>query len=281
MKETQFIQQRQSEWSAWDRWLKKKPSKSAREAAKDGAAEGASAQTEITAEVMPSSFRRLCQDVSLARDRNYSAPLVQTLHSRMLVARQRIYGARQQLSRHWLEFLVAGLPRLIRLERRVVLAAAVLFFLPLLISQFVIQVYPEGIYMLMPPAHVAQYEEMYSPTAAHLGRPREASDELSMLVFYIANNVRIDFQCFASGITFGIGSIFFLVYNGLMIGSVAGYLTQHGYIETFWGFVAGHSAPELIGAVLSGAAGLKIGLALAAPGRRRRIDALTEAGHGA
>jgi uncharacterized membrane protein SpoIIM required for sporulation len=66
-----------------------------------------------------------------------------------------------------------------------------------------------------------------------------------------------------------------------MIGATAGYLTQLGHIETFWGFVAGHSAPELIGAVLSGAAGLKIGLALIAPGRKHRADALKEATQGA
>ena len=94
-----------------------------------------------------------------------------------------------------------------------------------------------------------------------------------MLAFYIYNNVRIDFQCFAGGLLFGVGSIFFLVYNGLHIGAVAGHLTRVGYGETFWGFVAGHSSFELLGAVLAGAAGLRIGYALVAPGRahaRRR-----------
>jgi uncharacterized membrane protein SpoIIM required for sporulation len=46
----------------------------------------------------------------------------------------------------------------------------------------------------------------------------------------------------------------------------------------FWGFVAGHSAPELMGAVLSGAAGLRIGHALVAPGRLTRGAALRAAG---
>ncbi|MGE5386129.1 MAG: stage II sporulation protein M, partial [Betaproteobacteria bacterium] len=92
----------------------------------------------------------------------------------------------------------------------------------------------------------------------------------------IANNVRIDFQCFAGGIAFGVGAIFFLVYNGLMIGTTAGHLTQLGYITTFWGFVSGHSAFELTGAALSGAAGLKLGYALVAPGNRSRLAALKE-----
>ena len=50
-----------------------------------------------------------------------------------------------------------------------------------------------------------------------------------------------------------------------------------GYIPTFWGFVAGHSSWELLGAALSGAAGLKLGWALIRPGRLTRLAALKEA----
>jgi len=281
MKETQFSQQRQGDWEAWDRWLnstaqkrvEKKPSR----IAPSTAGKTDATRINITADTLPSAYRRLCQDLSLARDRNYSSTLVHALHERVLAAHQRIYGARKRLSGHWLAFLVAGLPRLVRDEWRFIIAAAALLFLPLLIMLIVPHWYPDSVYYLMPPETVARFEAMYAPTAERLGRAHGASDELSMLAFYIANNVRIDFQCFAGGIAFGLGSIFYLVYNGLVIGATAGHLTQVGHIETFWGFVAGHSAPELIGVVLSGAAGLKIGLALVAPGRRRRVDALKHA----
>ncbi|MDR2625523.1 MAG: stage II sporulation protein M, partial [Zoogloeaceae bacterium] len=120
---------------------------------------------------------------------------------------------------------------------------------------------------------------MYAPETQRLGALASAAadGQLAMLMYYIGHNVQIDFQCFAGGILFGLGSVFYLVFNGLTLGMVAGHLTEVGYVNTFWGFVAGHSAPELIGAVLSGAAGLKIGYALIAPGRRRRREALTEA----
>ena len=198
----------------------------------------------------------------------------------MLAAHQRIYGARPRLAGHWLSFLAGGLPRLVRDEKRLVLAAAALFFLPLILTLVLLQWHPDGVYFLMSPEAVEQYKTMYAPET-HRADKRGAEGELRMLAFYIANNVRIDFQCFAGGIAFGLGSIFYLVYNGLLIGATAGYLTGIGYGETFWGFVAGHSAPELIGAVLSGAAGLKIGLSLVAPGRKRRLDAIREAAHGA
>ena len=278
MKETRFIQQRYSEGEAWDRWLN---------SARKKMPEAATTTTEIapitsiTATTLPSAFRRLCQDLSLARDRSYSGSLIDSLHDRVLAAHQRIYGARPRLTGHWLSFLAGGLPRLVRQEKRFVLTAAALFFLPLLFMLIVLQMHPDGVYFLMSPESVEQYKEMYAPDARRPELSQGAEKELRMLAFYIANNVRIDFQCFAGGIAFGLGSIFYLVYNGLQIGATAGHLTELGYIENFWGFVAGHSAPELIGAVLSGAAGLKIGLALIAPGRKRRLDALKEAAHGA
>ncbi|MFZ2266375.1 MAG: stage II sporulation protein M [Azonexus sp.] len=226
---------------------------------------------------LPGSFRRLARDLALARDRQYSAPLVEQLHHRVLTAHQHIYGAAPAQRNSLLAFIAGGFPALVRGEWRVVLSAFLLFFVPIFIMLAALQHYPDGVYLILSPEQAGNFQDMYAPDAEHLGRPRQASSAWAMWGYYIANNVRIDFQCFAGGIIFGIGAIFFMIYNGLMIGSVAGHLTQLGYIETFWGFVAGHSAFELTGALLAGAAGLKIGYALVAPGNLARGTALKNA----
>lgn len=264
MKEIQFIERRQPEWEAWDRWLTKSRRKKG---------EADPAET-LPLDELASRFRRLCHDLALARDRQYSASLIEALHGRVLAAHQRIYGASPARRDTVISFIAGRFPALVRREWRAVLAAFILFFLPLFVMLVAAQIYPDSVYLVLSPEQAGQYQDMYSPDAKHLGRPRAASTEWQMWGFYIANNVRIDFQCFAGGIAFGVGAVFFLVFNGLMIGSVAGHLTQLGYIETFWGFVAGHSAFELTGAVLSGAAGLKIGMALIAPGEQSRLAAL-------
>ena len=117
---------------------------------------------------------------------------------------------------------------------------------------------------------------MYDPANKRLGM-READTSLVMFGFYIWNNVRIGFQTFAGGLLAGVGSAWFLGANGVIIGAVAGYLTQVGYGETFWSFVAGHSSLELLAIVLSGAAGFRLGLAVIAPGNRSRKAALVAA----
>ena len=91
-----------------------------------------------------------------------------------------------------------------------------------------------------------------------------------MFGFYIRHNVGIAFQCFAAGLFAGVGSLFFLAYNGALIGAVAGYLTERGLAATFFSFVVTHSAFELTAIVLSGAAGLRLGTRLLAPGRQTR-----------
>jgi uncharacterized membrane protein SpoIIM required for sporulation len=66
-------------------------------------------------------------------------------------------------------------------------------------------------------------------------------------------------------------------YNGLLFGAVAGFLVTRGDSERFFSFVVTHSAFELTAIVLSGAAGLKLGHAVLAPGRLTRAQALMRA----
>ena len=98
-----------------------------------------------------------------------------------------------------------------------------------------------------------------------------------MFGFYIRNNIGIAFQCFAGGIFAGLGSLFFLAFNGVAAGSPAGYLTARGHGETFYSFVVTHGAFELTAIVLAGAAGLRLGHALLVPGRHTRRAALERA----
>ena len=139
-----------------------------------------------------------------------------------------------------------------------------------------LQFFPDFVHYLLSPRQIANFHEMYDPANRRIGM-READTSMLMFGYYIWNNVRIGFQTFAGGMLAGVGSAFFLGANGVIIGAVAGYLTQVGYTETFWSFVAGHSSLELLAIVLSGAAGFKLGLAIIAPGNLSRKSALMAA----
>ena len=98
-----------------------------------------------------------------------------------------------------------------------------------------------------------------------------------MAGFYVQNNVGIAFRCFATGALAGLGSIFFLVYNGLIIGATFGYLGNVGLGGNLLEFTSGHSAWELTGICLSGAAGLRLGWAMIVTDGRTFVGSLRRA----
>jgi uncharacterized membrane protein SpoIIM required for sporulation len=225
---------------------------------------------------MPARYRRICQALALAADRQYSPELVDRLNRLALRGHGVLYRNRRRESQQVLEFVLGGFAALVRREWRLVAAAALVFFGPLFLLIGVLQAYPEFVHYLLEPEQLASFHTMYDPGNPRLGM-RPADTGLLMFGFYIWNNVRIGFQTFAGGLAAGVGSLWFLASNGVIIGAVAGYLTQVGFGRTFWSFVAGHSAPELLAIVLSGAAGLRLGLAIIAPGNATRRAALVAA----
>jgi uncharacterized membrane protein SpoIIM required for sporulation len=227
---------------------------------------------------LPYLYRQVCRDLALARQRAYGATLISYLDALTLRGHQLLYGASAEATGHLGEFLLREFPRLVRAEWRYVLLATFLFVGPLLGMGLATYFHPETMYTLSSAEQIRDMEAMYEPGQDHVGRDREADSDFMMFGFYIYNNIGIGFQTFASGLLVGLGSVFYLVFNGLYIGGIAGYLTQLGYTETFYPFVAGHGSFELTAIVLSGAAGLRLGLALLAPGRYTRAEALRRAG---
>ncbi|WP_028886672.1 stage II sporulation protein M [Teredinibacter turnerae] len=226
----------------------------------------------------PQNFRTVCHHLALAKHRRYSPQLVDRLNALVIDAHHRFYQKNRRFRYQWLDFIVFEFPLAIRRNARFVLLALALFTLPLLVMGVGCYNNNELIYSVAPAEQVQSFESMYDPDAEKIGRERDSETDLAMFGFYIKNNIGVSFRTFAGGILFGVGSIFFLVFNGLSIGSVAGHLTQMGYTSTFYPFVVGHGAFELTAIVFSGAAGMKLGYALIAPGTLSRLDALRVAG---
>ncbi|MGY2377308.1 stage II sporulation protein M [Pseudomonas sp. SDO524_S393] len=224
----------------------------------------------------PYQYRRLCQHLALAQERGYSSYLVDPLQQLALRGHQQLYRHRSQLSANALGFLLAGFPRLVREEWRFVLVAGLLFLGSLLGIALLVYLFPDLIYSIVGPQQVAEMQDMYNPEASRLGRAAEraSSEDWMMFGYYVMHNIGIAFQTFAAGLLFGLGSVFFLFFNGMIIGAISGHLTEIGYGQTFWSFVIGHGAFELTAIVLAGAAGLQLGWSLIAPGQLTRGESL-------
>jgi uncharacterized membrane protein SpoIIM required for sporulation len=233
--------------------------------------------TAVQGEQLAALYRRACEQLALSRQRAYPPYLVERLERVTGDAHQLIYQRRQFGPAAFREFIARGFPRAVRQHRWYVLAAALLLLVPTVVVGVLVHQRPDLVLSVMDPNTVDMFEQMYSGESESIGRRRDVNSDWAMFGFYIRNNVGVSFQCFAGGLFLGIGSIFYLVFNGAYSGAVAGYLTQRGLGSTFYAFVVTHSAFELTAIVLSGAAGLRIGNALLAPGRLTRRASLVKA----
>ena len=260
-----FEERYQAEWneleSALDRLLQRKR-----------AAAGA---PPVQGERVAMLYRRACEHLALARARSYPAYLLDQLERLTADAHQVIYQRREFGVTRIRRFLSVDFPRAVRSDAGYVWLSAALLYIPTLVIGWLVYRRPDLILSVVDARTAAMFDQMYSESAHAVGRA--AQGDWVMFGFYIRHNIGIAFQCFAGGLFAGIGSLFYLVYNGALFGAVAGYLTERRHGPTFWSFVVTHSAFELTALVLSGAAGLKIGHALVMPGRLSRMQSLVEA----
>jgi uncharacterized membrane protein SpoIIM required for sporulation len=74
--------------------------------------------------------------------------------------------------------------------------------------------------------------------------------------------------------TLGVLTLWAILENGLMVGTLGALFTQKGFGSDFYATIAPHGVIELTSIQIAGAAGLLLAQAIVMPGRLRRIDAL-------
>jgi uncharacterized membrane protein SpoIIM required for sporulation len=173
------------------------------------------------------------------------------------------------------EMLAAEFPQTLRKRWRSFALASLLFYAPLLFGLFGAIASEELARTVMPASALANMRSMYEQG---FEAGRDAGTDSMMAGFYVVNNVGIAFRCFATGILFGVGSVFFAIYNGLMIGVGLGWVIRAGFGGNIGTFICSHGPWELTAIVIAAAAGLQMGWALVATEGRTRLGSLRARG---
>jgi uncharacterized membrane protein SpoIIM required for sporulation len=94
----------------------------------------------------------------------------------------------------------------------------------------------------------------------------------------MTNNLSVAFATFAFGITAGIGTVWMMVLNGLLIGVIGAATWQAGMAGQLWTFVVPHGVLELPAIFIAGGAGFEIARGMLFPGLLPRRESLARAG---
>ena len=220
-----------------------------------------------------SCYRAVAADLAFARRRFPSDPIVGRLERLTQRGRHAVYntsGSRNTV----LAFVRRGYWRRVRERPALLVIAVVCLALPTLLSGYWAWRDPGAASGLAPSAY--QSVTQPRPDGQDLGVSVDEQSDLAARIF--TNNIQVSFLAFAGGILLGLGTLYLLIQNGIMLGAVAGLAIGAGNGRPFFELVVAHGVLELSCIVVAGAAGLRLASAIVDPGTRPRMDALrTEA----
>ena len=216
-------------------------------------------------------YRAVSTDLMRARALGCTRDVIAYLDALTAQAHNALYAASRSDRRLRLVELALDFPRAFRRAWPFMLVSGALFWLPFALG-WLATLHMTGFAEKVLP--VSALEQMADNYSSGFSAGRDADTDAGMTGFYVYNNVGIAFRCFATGALFGLGSVFFLVYNGLVTGTVVGYVQQSGHAANILTFMCGHGPLELTAVVIAGGAGLRMGYALLGVSGRTRLASL-------
>lgn len=162
-------------------------------------------------------------------------------------------------------------PRIFRETLPLTVAATLIFFVAMLVGWVVTARDPGLAYQMLGPKMIDTIEQrkMWTDSVVSIA-PLSSS-------FIMTNNMSVAFTTFALGIT-GIGTVWMMVFNGLLMGVVSAATWHAGMALSLWSFVAPHGVLELPAIFIAGGAGLELARGLLFPGFLPRKESLAHAG---
>jgi uncharacterized membrane protein SpoIIM required for sporulation len=216
-------------------------------------------------------YRQVMSDLAIARRDFPDDQLTQWLNGLASRAHLRLYRAPAPSWRRLGRFFWTDFARRFRAARGYLLVSALLLFGPALLAYFAALLDPTLREALVP------VELRRTMESGRTWTDIEPNLRPGMATLIFTNNIQVAFLAFAGGVVFGLGTVYVLVSNGLMLGSVLGAAQSYGVAPLLWSFISPHGYLELTCIVIAGAAGLMLGEALLRPGLLLRREALARA----
>lgn len=229
---------------------------------------------------LPVLYRTILSSLSVARDTSLDRALVAYLEQLCTRAYFQIYGvptpARQQIAL----FFSDNWPNAVRALWKETLICAILTVAAAWVAYLLVRSDP-GWFFAMIPEGLASGRDPSASAEYLRGTLYGGGSEgwlMTFATYLFTHNSQIAIFAFALGFAFGVPTILLILYNGLMLGAFFAVFAAKGLAFNFAGWLMIHGTTELFAIAIAGAAGLRIGTAVAFPGQLSRMESAVEAG---
>lgn len=213
-------------------------------------------------------YRQIAADLSAVRQDRSSRNIAEVLNQLLSRAHTALYFGRRSRLSSIVAFFAQEYPRVFRRTLPWTLAAMLLFFTTALAGVLVALIDPRLPLRMLGPDMIStiQQHKMWTDSVVSI-KPLASSEILT-------NNLTVSLMTFAMGITAGVGTVYLLAFNGLLIGVVGTACWQHQMSLSLWSFVAPHGVLEIPAIFIAGGGGLLLARGLLFPGWLPRGEAL-------
>ena len=217
-------------------------------------------------------YRAASSDLAVARRDFALDAATERLNDLVAAGHALVYSEAPTSGRRLRRFVLHELPASVRANSRFTAVSFAALAIPLIATFAIGLLLPEIAATALPPE-----------TRQHLAERRlwtDIPEGYRPLVgpLIIVNNVRVAIFAFAGGLTAGALTLYLLIANGALLGTVLAVVQGYGLSGGLLTFTAAHGPLEISCIVLSGGAGLRLAWALLRPGDSSRRDALRLAG---
>lgn len=212
-------------------------------------------------------YRQAVSDLAFARTKFAGHAVVRELEALVSQAHGAIYREKLVRRAEWHRFWVAEYPALVRASAGPILFAFLLFWVAAAVGVGLTLRVPSLADAFVSPAMRGALARGELWTQRITAVAPQASSAIAQ------NNITVSLTAWALGLTFGVGTVWIVALNGLMLGAIAVTCLRYGMLGPLAQFVAAHGALELPAIWITSGAGLLLARALVFPGRySRRIE---------
>ncbi len=217
-------------------------------------------------------FRRITAHLAYAQANYPDTDMVSYLNHLVARAHSSLYRTETASVRSLLNFYCRGFPWLIYRYRKYVFTASLFLVLSVAWGAWLNHSGSSLAVLVLPDEIREAVNQNFAEGKTGSGIEDSLKPLFSSAI--LVNNITVSFYCLVLGITWGLGTVFILVRNGLLLGALADIFAGAQQGLEFWSLILPHGIPELFAVALNGAAGLMIAGALVRPGDFTRRDAL-------